>query len=1062
MRTVTEIGNPFETINGVFDDVRKHHPQEDITILDWLKQNKHPEWDRFDVPTICVFNGEPVLQKDYPTTTIRKGDVCSFCVLAGDPVSIIIAIVVAIVAVAAVLILSPQPSGVGDTPEADPVYSLKGQTNQNKLGQIIPSNYGRIRDYFDYAAKPYNGYEENKQYQFSLLCAGEGEYDIEPISIEDTLASEFQDVTIEIYNPGDTVTLFRPSVETSPEVGSLELFGPNEPEYTDWLGPYVANATETLTDKIQVDVTLPNGLYRTNDEGNMRSIQSVAEFEYQQIDNSGTPIGSWLPLADFDETLRTTTPQRFTLSKTLPEGRYQVRGRRTNNSNTSIRAQDTTIWEAMRSFLVVEQNYGDVTLIAVRALATNNLNDRTKVRFNGYTTRKLPIYDPNTETWSAPTATRNPVWAMCDILRAKYGGELPDQFIDLQGLSALAAIYDSREDHFDWGFDQKGNVWDSCRLALAVGRAVPMLNGSQVTSIRDEDKTIPTASFSPENMIKDSFSWSLSMFKLNDPDGLEVEYLDEDTWKPETILCLIGNDTGLRPEKFKLKGITNRDKAYREGLHMRAKKIKRREVVKFKTGLEGHIPAINSLISVVHDVPEWGASGLVTAQTGNDVTLSQDVIFEDGQNHKIAFTKRDGSVSGPHLVLPIGDSPTNQVQIQGTFTEDLSRLSTQSATIYQFGTEDLWSKLCRVTAVKPSGSDIVEIECTNHDSSIYSYDTQTAPPKSSDSAPVVVPDLPTVTGLTVTAIPDSVSEIQIGWDSALGALNYVVEYSYDNVVFTQAATTADTGYVLDIISDYIYIRVAAINVGIGPYAVWEGSVGEPTTIPGTVQNLSLQDPFVGTYAKIQWSQLGLAENYKVKVYRQADIAVPQVLPPLREVTVSATTYTYSAEDAASDSADTRDIHFTVVGTNIIGDSETPATLDVTNPIPAALTGMASVLDSETSTGGANGTGTATYSVSWNISTDVDISIYKVWGDETSGFTPGPSNLFFEGLVSGSTIVVDKNINGNIPDLYWVVAAVDIWDDQVNYSPEQTIQGTVSVLTADTNNLTDGNGNTLTN
>jgi len=1026
MATVIEIDNPFEP----FNETRVHENVEGISILDWLRENKDENWESFVRPTICIYNGKPLLLDEYGDTQLSKDDVVSFCALVGDPISIIIAVVVAVVAVAVVLSIIPQPPAVGDTPEADPTFTLRGQQNAAKLGQTIPSHYGRIKNWPDYAAQPYNQYIGNQQYQFSLFCCGEGYYAFEGNGfIEDTPVGNYDDVDIWKYDPGQNPAAFPNAVVTSDEVGSIELFGPNEPEYVGNTGPYNANEVQTTATRLEVDIVLPRGLYYSNDDGGLDGRTISAIILYQQINDSGVAIGPWLTLVNFNKSLTTNTPQRYTYGVNVPAGRYRVQGRRTNNKDTSTRAANVIVWESLRAFLPHTNDFGEVTLIAMRAKASNSLNDNSRFRYNIYQTRKLPIF--NGATWSAPVATTNPIWAMCDILRAEYGGNLDSAFIDLEYLRTLAATYDSRGDEFNWSFSRKTNVWDACRMALSVGRAIPMLNGSQVTAIRDEIKIRPQGVFTPDNMISGSFDWSLKMFELNSYDGLEVEYLDEVTWKQKTVLCLVGNDVGDNPRKMKLDGVTDRTKAYREGLFQRAKEVFQREAISFTTGLEGHLPNIGSLITVTHDVPKWGQFGSIVEYENNIMLIDVELEFEIGKSYRMIFRKRDGSGTISYAVQPSDTSltKTDLVRVVDVFEagdEDFVREHTQEPVFFQFGESNNVTKYCRVKEIMPGSEGEVDIKCVNNDDRVYNFDNEIPPEEDEDSTPVI-PDLPGVTGVTVLPIPNSTNQVQVTWQPAVGALSYVVERSYDNETWTQLATTQVTSMVVDVFPGYAYFRVAGINVEQGAWGLWEGSVGTATAPPLNVSGLSLQSAFIGTTCKIQWNSVSTATSYIIQVKRASSGAL------LREVEVTATTYTYGTDQSMVDFAGSpqRDLRFDIVARNSFGDSETPQTLLATNPKPSIPSNITYVLENDT----ANSVDVV---VNWTLVPENDIKEYALWASDTTGFTEDNFTEVARGSFDSARFTVDKTLLTLPDDYYFTLAAFDLWGDDYDSSPEQTV------------------------
>lgn len=826
MASIIEIYNPFEPLA----DTKVHAHPGGITISDWLRRT-YPGFREFTHPTICIVNGHPLMRREWPTRTIAPNDVVNFVTCPKDPLTIFyVFLAVTIVAAVYFVLTIPDAPTPGQTPEADPVYDLKGQRNQIKLGYPIEVPYGRCRLWPSYAARAYNKYTNNDQYQYQLLCLGQGYFDVEDVQIEDTPIANFEDINYAIYGPGEAVTLFPDNVITSVEVGGIELFGPNEEDYAGYSGPFVANDIGTLCTKLEVDVVLVSGLYYTQDNGTLGNKTVTATFEYRLIDDAGAPLGSWTAFPAFSKTLKTNTPQRFTLELDVDAGRYEVRARRTNNKDTSARAGNTLRWDGLRAFLPSTKNYGDVTLLAVVARASNNLNDRSSNRINVWATRKLRKWNKLTQTWTARTATRSIAWAFADIFQAQYGGRLPDSFLDLDGLYDLDAIYTSRGENFDYVFDQRATVWELARTIARAGRAVPMLNGSKVTLVRDAIKSIPTCAFGPDTIIEGSFSHQYKLSNLDDYDGIEIEYTDPDTFKSETVLCKIGSDLGENPEKIKLNGVTSRAHAYREGMYMRACRRYLRENITFKTGLEGHIPSYGDLIALSHDLPRWGQSGQLISIDGTTLTLTEPVVFGSG-THVIGLRKKDGSVSGPHTCTA-GAAPNKVVLAAPISSSDFIFDESHERPLFLFGKTEEWAQLCVVVSLAPADNDEVEVKCVPYDARVFANDGATPPAKPTVPIPPKAPGLPAVTNLVVTAKANTANTILVSWSAALGALRYLVQVSFDaGVTWSETHTTTSTSIVLQgIKAQTIDVRVAAVgSEGQGSWTIWSGLAPVPAT-----------------------------------------------------------------------------------------------------------------------------------------------------------------------------------------------------------------------------------------
>lgn len=824
-----------------------------MSIREYLDSKNIMEFDR---PTLCLFNGKAVLRKDWSTTIIGAGDLCTFLPLlqgggggggggGSNPLQVVLQIVVLVASVytggavgaaygavwgavaaagvtlaGSVLINALVPfkpnsantsfNGSGSLAQRSPTYSLSSQGNSARIGEPIPVIYGRHRIYPDLAATPYQEYVDNEQYLFQLHCIGQGEYDIEKIGIEDTDIENFEEVETEIIGPEDTITLFDPNVISSVEVSGQELLGTNETGY-DYIGPFVCNPADTDADYIGFDAVFPVGLYYSNDSGGLDNRTVSWLVEARQIDDEGDAIGAgtWEILgANFDasdisveasdDSFNSTTTdfidegihvgskftttgfangannathlvtsvtankvivttaltteaagaavtfeaveeqitdndnntKRLSYKYKVSPGRYEVRAKRTNTKDTSNRAGNDIQWVQMRGYLDLSPDFSGKTLLAVKMRATNNLSQTSSRLINCIPTRKLPIWDSETETWSSPTATRSIVWAFCDAAKAEYGGALTDERLPLTQLAALDTVLAGRSDYFDGVFDSQTTVWDAFQRIARCGRAVPIMQGGKVRVIRDGEQTLPVAMFGPRNIVKGSLSIDYIMPGEDTADSVEVEFFSSKTWAADYATGAVPDSSEEKTARVKIFGITDAAHAQREADYMAYDNRYRRKFVKFRTELEGLIPTYGDLIAVTHDMPRWGQGGGVTAWTADDVgggdpysnailTLTEEVIFEDGENHFIALRKRNGELVGPFACVAV-EGQTKQVQLTEDMTIKPYVGSSEERTYYTFGPTDKWTQFCRVLSIRPrNGGEQVEISAVAEDNRVH-------------------------------------------------------------------------------------------------------------------------------------------------------------------------------------------------------------------------------------------------------------------------------------------------------------------------------------------------------
>jgi hypothetical protein len=933
------------------------------------------------------------------------------------------------------------------------VYSLQGQRNSIRLGEPIECAYGKNRIFPSYASRPYFEYRDNDQYLFSLFCVGQGSYEIHSVSIGETALSEFEEVQYEIIPPGGTVTLFPTSVYTSSEAGGQKIPAPNEDDYPDpdgWVGPFVCNPAGTQATELQIDLVYPKGIYHMNDEGNLENRTITVEVGVREIDDEGNPIGSWSPIFSVDGqltiTAKTTTPQRRShRQSSVAPGRYEIRMRRTDNFDNNYRTGHEVQWGGMRAYLSVDIDYGNVTLLAVMARATNNLNSQTQQLVNVLATRKLSTRDI-AGNWSEPVATQSIVWALVDILRSVYGGRLDDDsFFDWPTLQALESHYASRGDTFDWIFRDPSTVWEACQMAMRVGRAVPLLKGSLVTVKKDVWDEVPVAIFTPDNILKGSFEWQIRLWEAGDHDGLRVEYTDPDKgYRQEAVVASLPEESGAdRPMDVRLCGCSNRIKAYREGMYMLAADRYLRENVVFETGLEGLIPSYGDVIGIAHDVPQWGQAGYVVHaeycySSYYQLWLSEPVRFEESGTHQIYLRSSTGGVLGPFTALETAS--TRQILLNWTESEapDFLLGGSTEPVLFVFGAVGQEVRYWKVLKVEPQGGEKIRITAVNLDSRIYSYDTESPPSAVSIDGPSAVPEYPKVDRLVLSRLASSTPMIQAHWSATYGVSSYIVQISQDGSCWSDLLTTSSTGLVLEAAPGTNYVRVAAVG---GLQGAWTQASLDLSTLAG----LDVSIPWNGLGWGVQWWPYPSALGYRVRVW---DLTIESTPVLKRTEDVTSTSYFYSYSKALADE--------NVVGSMRVAvdvrvlDEESgemretgyPVALDLVE-ITEAPTDLAYTQTGVESDG-------VLYLLSWIVPEEEDLIRLRLWISPDPNFslaTTAPyldttlSSPGYAELPSTIDIKIPYDSNGGHEAYYWQVAVNGVWDQtalSLNVSSRATI------------------------
>lgn len=700
----------------------------------------------------------------------------------------------------------------------------------------------------------------------------------------------------------------------------------------------------------------------------------------------------------------------------------------TTAKDASARAGHDVLWGSLRTYLPGAQAYGDVTLLALRMKASNQLSAQSARRINVLGTRMLPIWDSITG-WSAPAATRSIAWAAADICRAAYGGALPDSAIDLDALAALDVIWAARTDEFNAGFDQRVTFWEALSKVCRAGRCKPYIQGGIIRFARDAAASLPVAMFTPRNIVSGSFRTEYLLPSDDRADDVTVTYIEEDVWKPRTVACTLPGSASAKPAKISPFGITNRAQAWREGIYEAASNKYRTRIHTFETEMEGFILSPLDLIAISRDRPSWGQSGEILGYTALDVggilELSEPIAFITG-NHYLAARKRDGSMAGPWRVTAGADElHAVLAEAMTGFTPDTG--TTRERTAFAFGPSTNYIKRARVLpdGLRVKGMHQVEIACVAEDDRVHDADSGTAPASSAGWTLPSTPTVPVVTGLLVMqgGTPES-PVLAISWRPAPGALSYLVERSDDGVIWTGVGEFATTHITIAVLPGTIHLRVAGIGATRGAWATWADDAGSDVAPPSDVTGLALSEAFTGPALSVKWSAAARASSYTVAVWQGSTL--------VRSREVSVLNYSYTATDAIVDGlADIgRDLSIKVRATGNGTTSANWASVTINNPQIGALSGVQvfSLL--------------ASLLVKYNMPAAPDFAGVCVWASSTPGFTPGSTNLKYRG--PNNPVTVDIN-----PGEAWYlrIAAYDVWgEDGLTLSAE--LNSTTALIGAD--------------
>ena len=781
-----------------------HNVEPGQTLHEWLTESV-PGYslDRETQPIECLIAGQLVAPEHWSTVILRDDQPV---ILAVRPFgwSILAYAVVGLIAAAVAINSMPQPPTETTHQSASPTYDIRAQSNTARLMEPIPFAVGYNRHWMDLLTQPWKEYQGNDQYLHQLFSLGYGEFDCEKLQIGKTLVDKYKDVEYEVYGPNDPVTLFPDNVATSKEINGIELFGPNEKDYTGYTPWFTVVAKKEKANFLAADFSCRQGIFHIDKKkGRMHGQTASLVIEYQPIDANDKPNGD-VQIIHRSYSGATRTPQRWTHRWKVPEGRYRIRARRTNNAGTDTRTVNSIHWEQCRAYYPSKQNYKGITKIAVRIRSSNNLSSLSEDKFNIKATALVPTW--NGKSWTKPTKTRDIAWAFCHAIRSAHGGRLNESIIDMDNIMALHQAWRQAGETVCRVFDTRQTLQGALQEIVACGRGTVLMHNGKFFVVRDMQRMIRRHMYTPF-MMQTPPQIERSFPQAGDNDSIIVEFFNQQIWQNDEILCQIPNHPADNPKRITLRGISDREQAWRIGLFEAAKMLYRRKQISFTTEMQ----ALNSIwgdkVGVSYWLKGWGDSGEVIDWDGRIATLSDPFTLHDTKTNFIALARPDGTLAGPFRIEAAGK---NRVIIADKPDFDLYVGDRQQRTQYQIGTGGAFCKDFLVTAINPAGDGRVSVTGVYDAPEVYQFEKVPVPPVPDWGGDLPRPVAPVITKFVIVQDVTDPQTATLSWQSTAGAREFIIEHSLDNKQFARVAIVTENTWSTKLYNGDNWFRVAGV------------------------------------------------------------------------------------------------------------------------------------------------------------------------------------------------------------------------------------------------------------
>jgi len=636
----------------------------------------------------------------------------------------------------------PGADGVIDD-QNSPTYTISGGTNRFRHYAPMILVLGQHRVVPDLAAQTYSEIEGNDQYLNQAFHFGLSDITLSEYRIGDTLITEYEDYTLEESGPDGVLTQFPGNVDTVAG-GPLDLA-------TDWVLRTSSVGTNGLA------VHLAGYVFYIDGDGE-HEVRVLFGMEYRRVGDV-----TWLPFydtAEFHVYHKGREGFRWAHKIDVPEEQYEVRVRvrsyewiehhlhsycplENNNcqldeyidytdthynnvveSNLSLSVNLS--WAALLSYQPDAQLFEGQKKVGLRIRATGQLNGQVS-QFNALASASAPVW--NGSTWiTGPTS--NPGWWFLWLARGKfdsngqrlYGAGLPDSGIDIDTIKAWGLWCVTKGLTVNLVFDKAISVSQMLATVARCGRATLTWGNGKLGVIYDQGGQPVTALFGMSNIVRNSFSVEYVTGHL--ADEVVVEFINPTLgWKPDTVRATVpGVVSPVNPVPVKLLGCTDKVMAGKEANLLAAQQLYRRRFVSWQTDMEGLIVQRGDVVTLSHDLTQWGNSGRLVAGTTTQLTLDRKVTFEAGNNYYIGVRFPNGSYDIYDCFFP-GASDRDVIDLAGggflPSAPDDDPNHPPLDYLWFFAPQVTPGKKVKIVSIRPAGDKQVTITATDEDDNYY-------------------------------------------------------------------------------------------------------------------------------------------------------------------------------------------------------------------------------------------------------------------------------------------------------------------------------------------------------
>ena len=500
----------------------------------------------------------------------------------------------------------------------------------------------------------------------------------------------------------------------------------------DIVGPFVLDFRNG--DTVIANFVGMNGIYK--DDGTNQFAESVViGLTITPVDGLDEPIG---PGVEYTYTLTGSGIKRdsvgLTAMPTVGTGRISVSARRISLTDKTFKGQvvDEIKWRDLyHGQVMVGPNFGNVTILRSRTVATTGALSVKERKLNLEVTREIPIGNASGVFSSTLYPTNNAAHIICEVAHDPFIGNRAPAELDYANIYATAeeieSYFNTQEAvEFCYTIDKPEMTFEETLASIAQAVFCVAYRRGRVIRLSFEKRTDDsTLLFNHRNKIPGTEQRTVRFGNDNDYDAVEYKWVNPDDDAIETLI--VGEVAPVNARKIESIGVRNEKQAYFHAWRAWNKIRYQNMAIEFEATAQANLAVVNDRILVADNTRSRSQDGDIETVNGLIVTTSQELDFSTGSSWTIFLQLYDGTVEA----IPVFEIPGIKNQCLLEYAPALplvTDIENYSRTKYQLVNDGAVNRTAfLMTERENQSSNTSKVTAINYSSRYYENDDYLTP-----------------------------------------------------------------------------------------------------------------------------------------------------------------------------------------------------------------------------------------------------------------------------------------------------------------------------------------------